>query len=330
MVVTERVSGMPEWRRFDLTDLVRLDIADPSAKTVLWQGRPALRLEGGFALLRDVEAGDALVEIDLGVDSGPAYPGLACRGAGPDSIELLYCQPHTSGQWDALQYDPVFHGSNTWQIFHGPGCQAAANVPAGSWLTLQVELRGGAATALLLGDDAPPLVVPRLAHGKASGRLGVWTFRPAYFAELRLRELAPASGPAPRPAPQVPPDLVTEWRLDGYGTVKVEANGILNLNRYLPMSSGPAVLRREFTVGAEGAVELRFGFSDELRLQVDGAEVFAGAHRFTGFANREGRGYIEPDAHRLSLTLAPGPHTLTAELAVREPFGWGIVLAGIR
>ena len=320
---------MPNWLHYDLTALARLDVADPTARTEQWQGRPALRLEGGFALLRDLEVADALVEIDLGVDPGNAYPGLAFRGAGPDTIELLYCQPHTSGQWDALQYDPVFHGSNTWQVFHGPGCQAAATVPSGSWLTLQVELRGPTATARILGDGSPPLVVPRLAHGSDSGRIGVWTFRPAHFAELRLRQLEPSPGSVQAPVPPPPPDLVTEWQLEGHGPVKVEPNGTLNLNRYIPTSADPAVLKREFTVGPEGKVELRFGFSDEVCLRVDGAEVFSGTHRFTGFSSREARGYIEPDTHRISLRLTPGRHELTAELAAREPFGWGIALGGV-
>ncbi|HWI53554.1 MAG TPA: hypothetical protein VNT01_15535 [Symbiobacteriaceae bacterium] len=321
---------MPGWHRYDLTTLDRLDLADPAARTTLWQGRPALRLEGGSALLRDLVVTDALVEVDLGVDPGGAYPGLAFRGTGPDAIELLYCQPHTSGQWDALQYDSVFHGSNTWQIYHGHGYQATATVPSGDWITLQVELRGQTATARIRGDNAPPLVVARLAHGLAAGRIGVWTFRPAHFAELRVRELAPSPGAACAAVPPVPPDLVTEWQLEGYGPVRAEPNGILNLNRYIPASAQPAVLHRAFTVGPEGEAELRFGFSDEVVLRVDGAEVFAGTNRFTGFSDRQARGYIEPDAHRIPLRLAPGRHTLTVELTSLEPFGWGIILGGVR
>jgi hypothetical protein len=322
-VITDdsRTGPASAWRRYVFTDPTHLVVLDPAARTVEWQGRPALRLEGGFALLRDLTVEDALVEIDLGVDPGGAYPGLAFRGRSREEIELLYCQPHTSGQWDALQYDPVFHGSNTWQIFHGPGCQAAATVDAGHWITLQVELRGHTATARILGDDAPPLVVPALAHGNLSGRIGVWTFRPAHFAEMRVRPLERSAAPAAE-APQIPP----EWELQGHGPVSAEPNGIINLNRYLPVSDQPAVLRREFEVGPEGEAELRFGFSDELRLLVDGEEVFSGTNRFTGFTDRQSRGYIEPEAHRVALKLQPGRHTLTAELAAREPFGWGLAL----
>jgi len=316
-------------QRYDLTHLDHLDLSDPAARTVTWQGRPALRLEAGAALLRGLSVADAIIEVDLGTEPGAAYPGLAFRGPGPEAIELLYAQPHTSGQWDALQYDPVFHGSNTWQIHHGPGCQAAATVPAGRWITLQVELRGPTATARICGDSAPPLVVPRLAHGNPSGRIGVWSFQPAYFCELRIRPLDPAPAQPAQPAPPTQPthpEPEAVWHLEGYGPVAPEPNGIINLNRYLPTTAQPALLQREFTTSPEGDALLSFGFSDELRLRVDGVELFHATHRFTGFADRQSRGYIEPDSHRLPLKLPPGRHTLTAEVAVHEPFGWGLAL----
>jgi len=45
----------------------------------------------------------------IGADE-PAYPGIAFRVADVLNFELAYAVPHVSGQWDALQYDPVFHG----------------------------------------------------------------------------------------------------------------------------------------------------------------------------------------------------------------------------
>jgi len=68
----------------------------------------------------------------------PCYPGIAFRVKDPGDLELAYVVPHASGQWDAIQYDPVFNGSNTWQVYHGPPYQAAATVPTGEWLTLRV------------------------------------------------------------------------------------------------------------------------------------------------------------------------------------------------
>jgi hypothetical protein len=65
-----------------------------------------------------------------------------------------------SGEWDALQYDPVFHGSNTWQLYHGPGYQREAQVPTGRWFRLKVDTCGMRAAVSV--DGQPSLEVERV------------------------------------------------------------------------------------------------------------------------------------------------------------------------
>lgn len=108
-----------------LIDLSDLEIRAEQAEVVTWQGREALRLENGLALVPGHRIADGSIEVLIGAD-GPAYPGIAFRAADVLNFELAYAVPHVSGQWDALQYDPVFHGSNTWQVYHGPSYQRAA------------------------------------------------------------------------------------------------------------------------------------------------------------------------------------------------------------
>ena len=95
----------------DLTDLNRLSLHGPAAEIVTWGGHEALNLNG-LALIPELPIGDAAIEVQMGAD-GPAYPGIAFYAQDPLNFELAYAQPHTSEGWDALQYDPVFHGSNT-------------------------------------------------------------------------------------------------------------------------------------------------------------------------------------------------------------------------
>jgi len=89
-----------------LTDLHNLEVRAQKAEIVTWQGREALRLENGLALTRDLRMEDGIIEVMIGSD-GPAYPGTAFRLADVLNYELAYAVPHVSGQWDALQYDPV-------------------------------------------------------------------------------------------------------------------------------------------------------------------------------------------------------------------------------
>jgi len=314
-----------------LATLSDLELHAARADIVTWQGREALCLEDGLALLPARPTLDASVEVLVGAD-GPAYPGVAFRLADLLNFELAYAVPHVSGQWDALQYDPVFHGSNTWQLYHGPGYQSAAQLPLGGWFRLKVDYCGARATVAV--DAQPPLVVERLAHPAAAGRIGLWTFRPAYFCDLRVspcNELALPPGVTPTAtaatATAAVEAIVDSWFVDGFGVVTCEPNGVLNLNRYLPASLGQVRLARRFELAQAGEVLFEFGFSDELSLQLDGEEIFSGEHTFHGFADRLSRGHAEPGMASVRPMLPPGAHHLVAELRVTEGFGWGLVLA---
>jgi hypothetical protein len=97
------------------------------------RGRNALKLDG-LALLPDLQCGDATVEVDICAEQA-AYAGIAFRATDSLNHELAYAVPHCTGLWDALQYDPVFRGSNTWQLYHGEGYQRSAAVPTGTCFT---------------------------------------------------------------------------------------------------------------------------------------------------------------------------------------------------
>jgi hypothetical protein len=174
-------------------------------------------------------------------------------------------------------------------------------------------------------DGQPPLVVPQLAHSVPVGSVGLWTYLPAYFSNLRISSRAQPLQDCPDPGNAS--DVVSEWFIQGLGWLKCEPSGVLNLNRQVPTTLEQVHLQRRFELTSRHPVELHFGFSDELVLAVDGLEVFAGTNSFKGFGGYEERGYAHLGAHSLSLMLHPGLHTLDASLKVTEAFGWGIILA---
>ena len=310
-----------------LSDPAALDLTHAEAEVVDWGARRALRLNGGLALIPGLGRTDATVEVLVGTD-GPAYPGIAFRLTDVANYELAYAVPHASGLWDALQYDPVWHGSNTWQLYHGPSYQQAAEVPTGRWYRLRLTYCG--ARAALWVDDGRPLAVSQLSHPTARGLLGLWTYRPAHFAELRVSTCStldlPPAPPPPAASESVSAGTVDAWFVEGYGVVAAPG-GRLVLNHYLPATMGQARLMRRFEAREEGEVRLRFGYSDALSLTLDGREVYAGECTFSGFDDRSARGYAELGHVEVRETVTPGTHTLVAALRVSEPFGWGLVLA---
>lgn len=306
-----------------LISLSDLEIKAERAEIANWQGREALRLENGLALIPHPSATNASVEVLIGAD-GPAYPGVAFRVADVLNYELAYAVPHVSGKWDALQYDPVFHGSNTWQVYHGPSYQRAAKVPTGRWFRLKVDYCGSRAAISV--DGQPPLVVEGLAHPVADGPFGLWTFRPAYFCDLHVSTCAELDAPSGESS-NVTQETVEAWFVEGFGVVNCEPNGVLNLNRYLPISLGEARLIRRFETRQKGTVRFEYGFSDVLSLELDGQVIFQGENTFKGFEDRAARGYPELGQQSLHQELLPGTHCLAAVLRVSEPFGWGLALA---
>jgi hypothetical protein len=306
-----------------LASLDDLEIRAAQAEIVTWHGREALRLENGLALIPERKLKDASIELLIGTE-GPAYLGAAFRVADVLNYELAYAVPHVSGQWDALQYDPVFRGSNTWQLHHGPGYQQEARVPTDCWFRLRVDYCGDQAAVSVNGQ--PSLFVQRLAHPQTAGRFGVWTFLPAYFSDLRVSSCERLETRAVE-SPSVAEGVVETWFVENYGVVACEPNGVVNLNRYLPASLGKARLVRRFEMCEEAEITFEFGFSDVLTLELDGEVVCSAENTFRGFEDRAARGYVELGTGAVRRMLARGSHQLAAELSVSEGFGWGLILA---
>ena len=311
----------------DLSDLRWLAVKAASASSGTLKGKSGVRLEDGLLVVPNLDLSSGAVEVEI-AGPGPCYPGIAFRLADPLNFELAYSQPHTSGLWDALQYDPVFHGSNCWQAFHGLAFQKKASVPTGEWYSFRVEFQGDMAWVSV--GDQPPLLISHLARPVGSGSVGLWTYRPAYFRDLRVYS-APVSEPPSSESeasfPPLPSGTVTEWFAEGYGVVATEPHGILLLNRYFPLALREVVLARRFVLERAAEVKMAFGFSDEADVTVDGQSVFAGTHTFKPSQDRAGRGYIQHGAHKASRKLPAGEHHLAVKVRNSEPFGWGLAFS---
>lgn len=299
-----------------------LQVFARQASPASFLGSPALLLDGLVVFPR-VRLDCATVEVEIAA-AGASYPGVAFNIQDPHNYELAYAQPHTSGKWDAIQYEPVFHASNTWQQYHGPAYQQTACVPANQWFKMRLAFSGSRLAVWV--DDQPPLLVEHLAHGEQEGWLGLWTYLPAHYRNLKVLDV-PQLSVQKGVSPSAQTGAVTEWLAEGFGRMRCEPTGILNVNRYLPVPVGQVRLLRSFEVTDEGKAVAHFGFSDELTLELDGQEIFSGETRFGGMGTWESRGYVDPDGHNVELDLKPGCHTVAATLKASEYFGWGIAFA---
>ena len=303
-------------------DLHELQIDAQNHAHTTWQGTPALYLENGLATVPNIELDNSEIEVLIAAE-GPAYPGIVFRQADNHNYELAYAVPHCSGLSDAIQYDPVLNGSNTWQLYYGDSYQGIADVPMNSWFTFKVAFLNRR-SVISVGDQSP-LVVEKLVHPFRAGQFGLWTFQPAYFSDLQIRSIDILDQPAGQPA-HAPEGAVDAWHVKGCGVVHCEPNGVLNLNRLFPPSIEEVHLVRSFELSSACQVNFNLGYSDTLSLKLDGELIHEGENTFSGFADRAARGYAELGGELISCELGAGVHRISADLSVSEGFGWGLVV----
>jgi len=312
---------MPDYSN-PLGSLDDLELHASEAEIVQVGGNSALALDG-LAVLPRLDLVDGSVQVDILGGTDSCYPGIAFHLLNPESFELAYGVPHASDQPDAVQYDPVFNGSNTWQVYCGPGYQRSASVPRNEWFRLTVSVFGRRASVQI--DDQTPLLVDPLAHKQKSGRIGLWTFGRALFKNLRISETPRSDLSQGDPVVAVP-GTISDWTLPGLGNLACEANGVLNLNRYLRSSDGPVTVTHRFHIPTFQEVEFGVGYSDQLTLRLDGKTILEGQNEFSGFETLETRGWIVPGRETVVCHLDAGFHELAATVAATEPFGWGLVV----
>jgi sugar lactone lactonase YvrE len=303
----------------------------------------------GAAHLKDVEFKNGVIEFDIAVDGSRSYPGIMFRVQSEGEYEQFYLRPHRAGLYpDALQYTPVFNGVAGWQLYHGDGFTAGAEIPIGEWVHVRLEVKGTQARVYVGEGDRPALVIDDLKHGISRGSIGLVGERDgsAYFSDFRY-ELRDDLTFDPAPQQKTPQGTITEWEvsrafktnrvnpkqypsfftvfLAQWKTVHSEPSGLVDVSRYVETrGSGPdcVLARKVVQSDSRQEVKLSFGYSDEVTVFLNGRRVFWGnsAYRsrdrsFLGVVGLNDAAY---------LTLEKGRNEIL--LIVAERFGgWGFM-----
>jgi hypothetical protein len=183
------------------------------AKATEYQGRKCLYLDGGAALLKDLEMRDGVIDVDVATPANRGFFGIQFRIAndGADS-EWVYLRQHKSGYPDAMQYTPVLNTGLNWQIYNGPGFTASVDIPKDVWFHMRLEVVGAQAKLYVKDMDKPALVMNDLKSGVQKGLVGLNVLIGAtYFSNFEVRE-TPAA-PWERHEPPTPPGTLTKWSL---------------------------------------------------------------------------------------------------------------------
>ena len=338
---------VPVWSQLSWDrDAWRIRAAD--ARLEHHMGRDALFLESGTAWMDGASFVDGVIEFDMATSGAQGFHGVRFRASDDGNHEHIYVRPHLSGKPDAAQYNPVYNGVSSWQIFADARYVQPLVIPSDRWVHVRVGVRGRRAEVSL--DGGEPIVFPHLIREPTAGPVGVDSSgAPAWFANVQVRPgVDPGfTGGDGAPAPAAPVGSVTRWRVsdafaesdvDGvaelpdtiadhqhWTVVNAEDQGITNLAKARTRTQAANTVFAAVTLHSDGArtVPVSLGFSDRVRVFLNGRQLFAGADEY---ASRDYRflgtvGLFDT----VFLPLEDGENELW--LAVSEDFGgWGVAL----
>ena len=107
----------------------------PDAPSGMWATSEATLPAGnratpdGIALVRgiagraDLAVDDGIIEFELAPSSN-GFAGIAFRMSSSADYEIIYFREGAEGRWAGVQYQPVYEGETTWQLYPGDGYEA--------------------------------------------------------------------------------------------------------------------------------------------------------------------------------------------------------------
>ncbi len=183
------------------------------AEAAEFLGRKCLLLDGGAAVVKDLEMRDGVVDLDVATPAARGFFGIQFRISGDGAnAEWVYLRQHKSGLPDAMQYTPVLNTGLNWQLYNGPGFTGAVDIPRDVWFHLRLEVAGAQAKLYVADMEKPALVMDDLKSGVQEGQVALAVLTGAtYFSNVEIRTTPDAAWA--RHQPPMPPGALTRWSL---------------------------------------------------------------------------------------------------------------------
>lgn len=328
-------------------DSDRWDISASVSKQEVYQGEKCLLMQGGIAVLKDVDFVDGIMEFDVAFGRVRGFFGAVWRLQDRANYEEFYMRSHQSGNPDANQYTPVFNNLPGWQLYHGKGYGVPVDYPFDRWFHVKIVVSGSEGEIYINDMNQPALYIPEMKRDVTSGKIGlkVNNFGPARFANfsyqivdrpvLKTRSETPAAGIKGTVMSWQVSGVFAESSLSGklrltdddkkmtWKKLACETSGLANLARIQPAGRGSNTVYAKVVVFSETdqVKVFQFGFSDRIKIYFNGHLLYGGnnTYRSRDYRYLGTIGYFE----ELYLPLKKGKNELW--LAVSESFGgWGI------
>lgn len=274
-------------------------------------GRQSLYLKGGQAIVKGSELTDGVIEYDVAFGQQRGFIGAMWRLQDSRNYEEFYMRPHQSGNPDANQYTPVFHGIAGWQLYYGEGYGVPIPYPFNAWIHVRIVVAGRQAEVYINDMNQPALFIAELKREIKPGKVGlevaeVPPFAPAHFANFRYTPMSnPSLKGTPKALEPAPASTIRSWQVseafderslagkvrltgaDKHGftswtLLPTERTGLANLARVQGVGEGKNTVFARVTIVAEEeqVKPLTFGSSDRIKVYLNDQLLYAGSDVF--------------------------------------------------
>ena len=299
----------------------------------------------GMAYLDGFDFENGIIECDLFAPVNRAFIGLVFRIGSLSNLELIHCLPHESCKWDAVEYNPIFNQSATWQLYHGKGNEAPAKIPTNEWFHIKIVVIGDTAKVYLHNETEATLAV-KLKHKITQGPIGVFSHHPGIFANLSVTKIDTNYVKAKEIKKSlVKSSYLTRWLISepfnnanwdskklnlndslkgNWQIINAEEGNLINLNRYYVRSGKHNTILAKVIIDSkkEQTKKLYFGYSDKIKIFLNSNMIFSGDNSYKESDRWDDRGYVFDDNEIVELLLKKGKNELIMQI-YEEQFGWG-------
>ncbi|MEZ5921030.1 MAG: hypothetical protein R3C60_06715 [Parvularculaceae bacterium] len=278
-------------------------VAAKEAEIVNHLGREAVTLMRGRLWDDDARFGDGVISFDVAYEEEQLFAGAGWRAESPDHFEMMYVRGHLNNKPDALQYTPVENGLSAWQIFGDENSIAPVSQKFDNWNNVKIVIIGDRAD-IYFNSDTPSLHVPDLKTDLEKGgvSLGVSGKGSIFLSNIEIRPLRKGEKiiGEPKKTPAPPDGMIANWSISSpfdessvanaltiperlksdlaWNGLRVETNGVANIAKLRKIGDKADTVFARLNIKSDKAQmkEMRFGYSDRVRLYLNGKRVYYG------------------------------------------------------
>ena len=318
------------------------NLENGQARFLKHRNRNCIIMDGGVALLNDVEMTHGEVEMEVYTSGQTAFPGILFRAQSAKEAEVMYLRLQKSGKPDAIQYCPRYNSNNAWQLYHGKDYEAKAVFQPDGWTHVKIRFQGPSLMVYI--DGSLVLNTKRLVQKTRPGSIGISGRFGVAFTNVKWRELE--AGPVKQQQQTAKTGALRNWTLspvfkqeghqptypeammknaDAWLQVVASPHGLLHVDRYRqrePRGKSTVIARNVIQSKEDRSVQLNFGYSDNATFFLNGTPIYTGKN---GFRSRAPGylGLVDPQNESIYLPLKQGANELV--VVVDEVFGgWGL------